>query len=192
MSAPYAQRLRKELRDLKKNPVQNITASPKENNILEWHYVIEGPKNSPFEGGWYHGVVIFPKEYPFKPPSIQMTTPNGRFKVAAFVTTFISLWQTSFSCFNESPCHLRHHHVTKILVIELFLECYRSKSDTDCHISLYKTLTSVTTYYFSDFNSSVLVDVWFPSGILESLGNILVSSSNQTWWLFREFGWFGC
>lgn len=91
MSAPYAQRLRKELRDLKKNPVQNITASPKENNILEWHYVIEGPKNSPFEGGWYHGVVIFPKEYPFKPPSIQMTTPNGRFKVAAIFTTFISL-----------------------------------------------------------------------------------------------------
>ena len=91
MSAPYAQRLRKELRDLKKNPVQNIQASPKENNILEWHYVIEGPKNSPFEGGWYHGVVIFPKEYPFKPPSIQMTTPNGRFKVAIFSSSFIGV-----------------------------------------------------------------------------------------------------
>jgi ubiquitin-conjugating enzyme E2 J2 len=31
-------------------------------------------------GGWYHGMVIFPKEYPYKPPSIQMITPNGRFK----------------------------------------------------------------------------------------------------------------
>jgi ubiquitin-conjugating enzyme E2 J2 len=75
-------RLRKELRELQKNPVQNIRALPKETNILEWHYVIEGTKGSPYEGGWYHGVVTFPKEYPYKPPSIQMITPNGRFKTS--------------------------------------------------------------------------------------------------------------
>ena len=80
-SATYIARLRREFRDLKKNPVNNIQATPKENNILEWHYVIEGLKGSPYQDGWYHGVVIFPKEYPFKPPSIQMITPNGRFKV---------------------------------------------------------------------------------------------------------------
>lgn len=73
-------RLRKELREIRKNPVQNIRALPRESNILEWHYVIEGTKGSPFEGGWYHGVVTFPKEYPYKPPGIQMITPNGRFK----------------------------------------------------------------------------------------------------------------
>jgi ubiquitin-conjugating enzyme E2 J2 len=122
MSAPYAQRLRKELRDLKKNPVQNITASPRENNILEWHYVIEGPKNSPFEGGWYHGVVIFPKEYPFKPPSIQMTTPNGRFKVTAFVLISLSFY-LSWRLHSANPCRLRRH-VTKILFIATFLDCY--------------------------------------------------------------------
>lgn len=75
-------RLRKELREIKKNPVQNIRALPRESNILEWHYVIEGTKGSPFEGGWYHGVVTFPKEYPYKPPGIQMLTPNGRFKTS--------------------------------------------------------------------------------------------------------------
>ena len=80
-SATYIARLRKEFRDLKKNPVNNIQATPKENNILEWHYVIQGLKGSPYQDGWYHGVVTFPKEYPFKPPSIQMITPNGRFKV---------------------------------------------------------------------------------------------------------------
>ena len=73
-------RLRKEYQELKRKPVDNIRAAPKETNILEWHYVIEGPKGSVYEGGWYHGVVSFPKEYPHKPPSIQMTTPNGRFK----------------------------------------------------------------------------------------------------------------
>lgn len=33
-----------------------------------------------FLGGYYHGKLIFPREFPFKPPSIYMITPNGRFK----------------------------------------------------------------------------------------------------------------
>lgn len=73
-------RLRKELKALLKEPVDNIRALPNESNILEWHYVIEGGKDTPYEGGWYHGIIKFPKEYPFKPPSIEMLTPNGRFK----------------------------------------------------------------------------------------------------------------
>lgn len=78
-------RLRKEFKDLQKKPVENIRAAPRETNILEWHYVIEGQKGSPFEGGYYHGVVTFPSDYPYKPPSIQMLTPNGRFKVPVAV-----------------------------------------------------------------------------------------------------------
>lgn len=33
-----------------------------------------------YSGGYYHGKLIFPREFPFKPPSIYMITPNGRFK----------------------------------------------------------------------------------------------------------------
>jgi ubiquitin-protein ligase len=36
---------------------------------------------SAFIGGIYQGKLVFPKEFPFKPPSIYMITPNGRFKV---------------------------------------------------------------------------------------------------------------
>ena len=32
-------------------------------------------------GGVYHGKLIFPASYPFKPPSILMLTPSGRFAV---------------------------------------------------------------------------------------------------------------
>ena len=32
------------------------------------------------QGGVYHGKLKFPPEYPLKPPSIIMITPNGRFK----------------------------------------------------------------------------------------------------------------
>ncbi|THU76639.1 UBC-like protein [Dendrothele bispora CBS 962.96] len=38
-----------------------------------------GPPDSPFAGGEYHGVLMFPSEYPFKPPGIKMLTPSGRF-----------------------------------------------------------------------------------------------------------------
>jgi ubiquitin-protein ligase len=31
--------------------VENILAQPNENNILEWHYVIVGPKDTVYEGG---------------------------------------------------------------------------------------------------------------------------------------------
>lgn len=45
------------------------------------HYLVTGPENSPYEGGTYHGKLVFPREFPFKPPSIYMITPNGRFKL---------------------------------------------------------------------------------------------------------------
>jgi ubiquitin-protein ligase len=89
--------------------VEGIEAQPLESNILEWRYVLHGPKGTPYEGGVYQGRLIFPQQYPYKPPrsvrawqragrrlvdpaacvltpcrlahSIMMLTPNGRFRV---------------------------------------------------------------------------------------------------------------
>mmetsp|Transcript_18999 Transcript_18999/g.31819 ORF Transcript_18999/g.31819 Transcript_18999/m.31819 type:complete len:209 (+) Transcript_18999:97-723(+) len=72
-------RLQKEYQRLSREPVENIVAEPRPNNILEWHFVISGPAGTPYEGGQYHGKLIFPSEYPYKPPAIMMLTPNGRF-----------------------------------------------------------------------------------------------------------------
>jgi len=76
----YVVRLQKELQQLLKEPVPHVRAFPDPSNILEWHYVITGPDDTPFKGGVYHGKLKFPSEYPMKPPSIVMLTPNGRFK----------------------------------------------------------------------------------------------------------------
>ncbi|XP_049293937.1 ubiquitin-conjugating enzyme E2 J2 [Anopheles funestus] len=73
-------RLKQDYMRLKRDPVPYITAEPLPSNILEWHYVIKGPEDSLYYGGYYHGTLLFTKEFPFKPPSIYMTTPNGRFK----------------------------------------------------------------------------------------------------------------
>eukprot|EP00808_Paulinella_micropora_P009497 g29499.t1 len=78
---PALLRLRKEFKRLQAEPTPGVEAVPLDSNILEWHYVVTGPQDSVYQGGKYHGKLIFPKEYPYKPPSIMIMTPNGRFKL---------------------------------------------------------------------------------------------------------------
>lgn len=73
-------RLAKEYQQMQVDPPEYATAKPSERNILEWHYVITGPPETPYHGGQYYGVINFPPDYPFKPPSIKMVTPSGRFQ----------------------------------------------------------------------------------------------------------------
>ena len=63
---------------------------PSPSNLLEWHYVLEGDKDSEYGGGYYHGKIIFPPGYPFKPPSILMLTPSGRFEPGAKICLSMS------------------------------------------------------------------------------------------------------
>jgi len=76
-----ASRLRKELVNLHKDPPPYVRVAVDERDLLQWEYLLEGPPDSPYHGGWYHGRLRFPKEYPFKPPEIVMITPSGRFEV---------------------------------------------------------------------------------------------------------------
>lgn len=62
------------------DPPEFIKAQPLETDVLDWRFVIEGPPDSPYAGGEYMGKLKFPDQYPFKPPSIFMITPNGRFE----------------------------------------------------------------------------------------------------------------
>ncbi|PWN99992.1 UBC-like protein [Tilletiopsis washingtonensis] len=80
MSKASNKRLAKESQMIAKDPPPFIFARPREDNILEWHYILRGPPETPFAGGEYWGQVIFPADYPFKPPGIKMSTPSGRFK----------------------------------------------------------------------------------------------------------------
>lgn len=74
-------RLKNDYMRLRKEPVPLVYAEPDPSNMLVWHYCVRGPIDTPYEGGYFHGKLIFPKEFPFKPPSIFMMTPNGRFKI---------------------------------------------------------------------------------------------------------------
>lgn len=78
--AEARRRLTKEYKNLQNSPLPYITARPNEANILEWHYIIDGPPETPYFNGQYHGVVTFTTSYPYAPPAIRMYTPSGRFK----------------------------------------------------------------------------------------------------------------
>lgn len=53
-------RLQRELMALQKERPPHVRAVPTENNILVWHFVLEGPADSPFAGGLYHGDLPYP------------------------------------------------------------------------------------------------------------------------------------
>lgn len=44
-------RLRRELQAIIMDPPQHIQVSVNESDMLEWHYLIEGPKDTPYFGG---------------------------------------------------------------------------------------------------------------------------------------------
>ncbi|KAG0232548.1 Ubiquitin-conjugating enzyme E2 6 [Mortierella sp. GBA43] len=48
-------RLTKEYINIQKSPPAYLFARPLESNILEWHYVLKGPPETPYHGGEYHG-----------------------------------------------------------------------------------------------------------------------------------------
>eukprot|EP00401_Gymnodinium_catenatum_P045136 CAMPEP_0117616776 /NCGR_PEP_ID=MMETSP0784-20121206/85237_1 /TAXON_ID=39447 /ORGANISM="" /LENGTH=217 /DNA_ID=CAMNT_0005420569 /DNA_START=90 /DNA_END=743 /DNA_ORIENTATION=+ len=80
MASKASSRLRKELKAILSDPPPHIHVSCDESNMLAWSYLLEGPPDTPYEGGWYWGRLKFPRDYPFAPPSILMVTPNGRFE----------------------------------------------------------------------------------------------------------------
>lgn len=91
MATPAAtKRLTKEYASITKSPPPYITAHPSDANILEWHYIITGPPDTPYDGGQYWGTLMFPPDYPFAPPAIRMHTPSGRFQPSTRLCLSIS------------------------------------------------------------------------------------------------------
>lgn len=87
---------------MQSNPSDDFMSLPLEENIFEWQFAIRGPGETEFEGGIYHGRIQLPAEYPFKPPSFMLLTPNGRFETQTKICLSISNhhpehWQPSWS-----------------------------------------------------------------------------------------------
>ncbi|XP_050219360.1 ubiquitin-conjugating enzyme E2 32 [Mercurialis annua] len=99
---PAVKRILQEVKEMQSNPSDDFMSMPLEENIFEWQFAIRGPSDTEFEGGIYHGRIQLPSEYPFKPPSFMLLSPNGRFETQTKICLSISdhhpeHWQPSWS-----------------------------------------------------------------------------------------------
>lgn len=102
MKNPAVKRILQEVKEMQNNPSDDYMSLPLEDNIFEWQFAIRGPRDTEFEGGIYHGRIQLPPEYPLKPPSFMLLTPNGRFETQTKICLSISNyhpehWQPSWS-----------------------------------------------------------------------------------------------
>lgn len=81
MKNPAVKRILQEVKEMQNNPSDDYMSLPLEDNIFEWQFAIRGPRDTEFEGGIYHGRIQLPPDYPLKPPSFMLLTPNGRLKL---------------------------------------------------------------------------------------------------------------
>ncbi|CAE6404246.1 unnamed protein product [Rhizoctonia solani] len=94
-------RILQEAKELLNDPSHEYSAGPLENDIFEWHATLRGAPDTEFEGGLYHCRILLPAEYPFRPPSIMLLTPNGRFELnkkicISFTNYHEELWQPAW------------------------------------------------------------------------------------------------
>lgn len=79
-----------EIRNLSKEKLDYLKAEPLESDIYTWHFTIRGPEGTDFHEGLYHGQILLPFEYPFKPPDIVFNNKNGRFEVGTKICLTIT------------------------------------------------------------------------------------------------------
>ncbi|KAL7515558.1 hypothetical protein ACHAXN_013441 [Cyclotella atomus] len=99
--SPSLRRIQADIRELSIDPSDQYHAAPLEHDMFEWHFTIRGASSTDFEGGVYHGRILLPSEYPFKPPNIVFLTPSGRFETNTKVCLSFSsfhpeLWQPAW------------------------------------------------------------------------------------------------
>lgn len=82
MNSVASKRLFQEYKHLTNDPPDGITAGPvNEDDLFVWEAMIQGPEDTPYEGGVFPAELKFPKDYPLMPPTMRFLCdvwhPNG-------------------------------------------------------------------------------------------------------------------
>lgn len=68
------QKEQKEIQEDAKDHQNQIFSISPSSNLMVWEGYIFGPVGSPYQGGIFQISILFPQEYPFKPPKIEFKT----------------------------------------------------------------------------------------------------------------------
>lgn len=71
-------RIIKDIKDIRKNPLteHGIYYKHDEENILEGNAMIIGPRDTPYQYGYYFFKIMFPANYPYSPPVVKFNKNN--------------------------------------------------------------------------------------------------------------------
>ena len=67
-------RIKADLNEMLLTPPENCSAGPATDNLYEWQATIIGPEGSPYHNGVFYLKIVFPSDYPFKPPRVSFLT----------------------------------------------------------------------------------------------------------------------
>lgn len=61
--------------ELQKKPVEGFSAGlVDDSDVFKWEVLIIGPQDTLYEGGFFKAQLVFPKEYPQRPPKMKFIT----------------------------------------------------------------------------------------------------------------------
>ncbi|ESQ50042.1 hypothetical protein EUTSA_v10002233mg [Eutrema salsugineum] len=67
--------MRRYLIDLQRNPPPIYSARVEAEDVFVWAATITRPPGTPYEGGVFNLHIIFPPQFPWKPPKVHFRTP---------------------------------------------------------------------------------------------------------------------
>lgn len=90
-------RIQKELAEISLDPPANCSACPKSESLTEWVSTIMGPEDTPYAGGVFCLDIVFPKDYPYKPPTVMFRTRIYHCNVNSSGTICLDILQDNWS-----------------------------------------------------------------------------------------------
>ena len=72
--AGLPRRIVKETQRLQQEPVAGISCAPYEDNLRYFRVALQGPEDTPYQGGMFSMEMFLPAEYPMVPPKVHFLT----------------------------------------------------------------------------------------------------------------------